>query len=247
MRIGTEVTFLETVDSTNEFIRKNIKSLKNGAVVWAQTQTEGRGRLKRNWVSDDNGNIYFSFLMKDRKWIKQLTELPIIVSVVLLRSVAAFFESDKVKDLKLKWPNDLLWKGAKLSGTLIEIDGDNIVCGIGLNIEKAPQIEGKKTACIKELTGPHEMIKQADFISIFCKEFNKATDQYLKSGFADFKSEWEQNCGHINKKVALSGGVEDNTPKMEVLFLGLNSDGGALVVFDGESEKRVVYSGELNV
>jgi BirA family biotin operon repressor/biotin-[acetyl-CoA-carboxylase] ligase len=82
LRIGTEVTFLETVDSTNEFIRKNINSLKNGAVVWAQTQTEGRGRLKRNWISDDNGNIYFSFLMKDRKWIKQLTELPIIVSVV---------------------------------------------------------------------------------------------------------------------------------------------------------------------
>ncbi len=247
MRIGTEVTFLETVDSTNGFIRKNIGSLKNGAVVWAQTQTEGRGRRSRSWISDDNGNVYFSFLMKDRKWIKQLTELPIIVSVVLLKTISSFFDVNKAKDLKLKWPNDLLYNGAKLSGILIEIDGNNIICGIGLNIQEAPKIEGKKTACIKDMTGPQKIIKQADFISVFCKEFNKAVDQYLKVGFTDFKSEWEQNCAHINKKVALSEGVEDNTPKMGVLFLGLNSDGGARVVIDGENEERVVYSGELNV
>lgn len=247
MRIGTEVTFLETVNSTNEFIRNNIRSLKNGAVVWAKVQTTGRGSHHRNWVSDDNGNIYFSFLMKDRKWLKQLTELPIIVSVTLLRSVSSFFIDSKTKDLKLKWPNDLLWQGAKLSGILIEIEGNNIICGVGLNVEKAPQIKGKRTACIKDLTGPHGTIKQADFITVFCKEFNKAMDQYLKTGFDGFKSEWEQNCGHINKKVALSEGVEDNTPKIDVLFLGLNSDGGALVVVEGESKERVVYSGELNV
>jgi BirA family transcriptional regulator, biotin operon repressor / biotin---[acetyl-CoA-carboxylase] ligase len=247
LRIGTEITCLETVDSTNKYIRKNIKSLKNGSVVWAFSQTEGKGRLHRNWVSDPNGNIYFSFLMKDRKWLKQLTEFPIIVSVVLLRSVKALFDDPKVNDLKLKWPNDLLWKGAKLSGILMEIDGDNLICGIGLNVEKAPQIEGKNIACVKDFLGDSKTIKQADFIGDFCKNFNMAMNQYLKTGFADFKSEWEQNCGHINKKVALSEGLEDNTPKLGALFLGLNSDGGAIVVVDGESEKRVVYSGELNV
>ena len=247
MHIGTEITCLETVDSTNEYIKRNLKSLKNGAVVWAQSQSQGRGRMHRVWSSENNGNIYFSFLMKDRRWLKQLTELPIIVSVVLYRTIKDFVDEAKVKDLKLKWPNDLLWNGGKLSGILMEIEGDDLVCGIGVNIEKAPQIEGKKTACMGDLSGTHKNLKQADFIADFCKNFNTALNHYSKGGFVDFKSEWEQNCGHINKKVALSGGVEDNTPKLDVLFVGLNSDGGALVVVDGGSEKQVVYSGELNV
>lgn len=247
MHIGTEIICLETVDSTNEYIKKNLKALKNGTVVWAMSQSQGRGRLHRTWVSENNGNIYFSFLMKDTRWLKQLTELPIIVSVVLFKTVKDFVHEEKVKDLKLKWPNDLLWDLGKLSGILMEIEGDNLVCGIGVNVEKAPQIEDKKTACMNDISGSHKTLKQSDFIADFCKNLNTAMTQYGKVGFACFKNEWEQNCGHINKKVALSGGVEDNTPKIGVLFRGLNSDGGALVVFDGESKEQVVYSGELNV
>jgi len=247
LHIGTEITCLETVDSTNEYIKRNLKSLKNGAVVWAMSQSQGRGRLHRVWSSENNGNIYFSFLMKDRRWLKQLTELPIIVSVVLFRTVKDFVHEAKVKDLKLKWPNDLLWDSGKLSGILMEIEGDDLVCGIGINVDKAPQIEDKKTACMSDISGSHKVLKPSDFIADFCKNFNTAVAHYNKFGFIDFKSEWEQNCGHINKKVALSGGVEDNTPKIGAKFIGLNSDGGALVVVDGESETRVVYSGELNV
>jgi len=247
LRIGTEIICLETVDSTNNYVRNNIKALKNGAVVWALSQTHGKGRLHRDWVSDSNGNIYFSFLIKHSSWLKSLTELPIITSVVLLRSVHGCFDGTNLKDLNLKWPNDLLWKGAKISGILMEIEGDKIVCGIGLNVEKAPVVKDKKTACVRDFTDAHKEIKQADFISFFCKAFNKAIEQYLLSGFADFKREWEQSCGHFNKKVALSGGIGDNTPKMQALFLGLNDDGGAIVVMDGETEKRVVYSGELDV
>ena len=247
MHIGKEVVFLETVDSTNEYLRRNIKKLKNGAVVWALSQSCGRGRLQRKWVSDSNGNLYFSFLVKKDSWIEQLTEFPIIVSVVLRRAIVEVLRTSELKDLKLKWPNDLLWKEQKLSGILMEIEQDNLVCGIGLNVEKAPNIEGKHVACLKDMAGHAEVLKQADIIAVFCKTFNKAIDEYLSHGFSSFKAEWEQNCLHINKKVALSGGIEDNTPKIEAMFLGLNDDGGALVIYDGESKKRVVYSGELNV
>ncbi|MCX6113208.1 MAG: hypothetical protein NTY22_08025, partial [Proteobacteria bacterium] len=75
--------------------------------------------------------------------------------------------------------------------------------------------------------------------------YNAGVREYISSGFDIFKKEWERYCVHINKKVDLNEGIDDNTRKQEVLFKGLNDDGGAIVV-DSSGKDRVIYYGELS-
>ena len=243
--IGTQIIVLDEVDSTNDYAKTNFKQLKDGAVIMAKTQTHGRGRLCRNWVSKEDGNLYSSFILKDFSWISVPTHLPILCAVVLRRTFVSVVGSDGA--FLLKWPNDVSYGDGKISGILIESDVGGIVVGFGVNISKAPQVPNKKTSCLAQILDKKNMPSPQEFLSIFIKLFNKAVVQYEELGIDAFNEEWEKYCRHLNKKVAINEGLDDNTPLKEAVFLGLAKDGGARLKVDGEAKERVVYYGELVV
>ena len=243
MFIGTNIVSLDCVSSTNLYVRTNLKDLKDGSFVIAKTQTAGRGRLKRRWESEI-GNLYCSFLLKDHSWIQPITRLPILCSVALRRTVVGLTNSDAVM---LKWPNDLLYKGAKLSGILIESEQDALVVGVGLNIAKAPIIPDKNTACVKQMLPPQSKIPEPQKVaSELIRNFNDLAVFYVNNGFDIIRSEWETYCAHLNKKVAINEGLDDNTSIKEAVFLGLELDGGAKLNFQGAEGIKIVHYGELD-
>jgi len=244
--IGTQIIVLDEVSSTNDHIRSNSKQLKDGAVVIAGTQSAGRGRSSKQWDSKGAGNLYSSFILKDVSWLSTPIQLPIICAVVLRRAIVQAMGHD-LDGLKLKWPNDLYYGDGKLSGILMESGLDGIIVGVGVNILNAPKLSDKKTSSLAQIMGPLKVLSPQELLSIFIKLFNKAVLEYKGSGFGVFAEEWEKYCMHLNKKVAINEGLDDNTPLKEAVFLGLAKDGGARLKVDKEEKERVIYYGELKV
>ena len=133
MERGTNIQYLKSVDSTNTYAADHFDSLNDGALVVAETQSSGHGRLGRKWHSP-RGNIYASFVMKD------LFGEPFHATMVSSLAVLSVL-NDLVPEhgAYIKWPNDIFIGERKLSGVLCEgvIRGGSlagIICGIGVNV-----------------------------------------------------------------------------------------------------------------
>lgn len=125
---------LPAIDSTNTFLLNKIPD-SPPAFCLAETQTAGRGQQGRTWISPTAKNIYLSYLNYSHTPLNQLQDLSLKVGEHLL---AYLHQQLKISDLRLKWPNDILWQEQKLSGILVETkrhqDLSAIVIGIGLNV-----------------------------------------------------------------------------------------------------------------
>lgn len=131
-----KVITLDSIDSTNNFIKLNIKSLPHLSIVRARYQTAGRGQLARQWMSNPNENILVSFLFKTFK--KSAT--PQSIEKIAITSCQNFLLKYGAK-ASHKLPNDLLVDGKKIAGMLIEtkhIDAslEYVILGIGININQ---------------------------------------------------------------------------------------------------------------
>ncbi len=122
--------FSELTSTNNiccEFIEQN---MDEGVVVSSDLQTRGRGRFKREWISSKDLGLYFSILLKPKIDINQI---PLITSVAALAISKVIIKSTDLKPL-IKWPNDVLVHGKKISGILAEVKHDSIILGIGVNV-----------------------------------------------------------------------------------------------------------------
>ncbi|MCH7714412.1 MAG: biotin--[acetyl-CoA-carboxylase] ligase [Chloroflexi bacterium] len=144
--VGKRLVFFQEVSSTmDEAARLAREGAADGTVVVAETQTAGRGRFGRNWVSP-GGNIYMSVVFRP-----SLDALPFLS---LLAGVATVQTIRKTTGLspKIKWPNDVMLDGKKVSGNLVEsvMVGEAVcyaVLGIGLNVALDPS-QSEETAGI---------------------------------------------------------------------------------------------------
>jgi len=133
--IGRQIIRLETVDSTNEHLKRHADLSDEGTVVIADRQTEGRGRRGRTWIDHPGKSLLFSFLLHPKADQAQLLLNMMWPAVAVAEALAKFGT-----DTFVKWPNDLLIGGRKVGGVLAEtiISGDSarMVIGIGLNLNQ---------------------------------------------------------------------------------------------------------------
>lgn len=127
----------DEVTSTNDYLLERAKQTKTGNIAcFAEHQTAGRGRLGRQWVSPFAANLYLSLLWHFDRDISELAGLNIAMGVTVANSIRDAFA---VKDIQLKWPNDIIWNHRKLGGILIDMRGEYsgrcaAVIGIGINV-----------------------------------------------------------------------------------------------------------------
>jgi len=132
--IGRKVFYFSTLPSTMDKAREMAREgVGEGTVIVAGEQTAGRGRLKRTWISP-RGNLALSIIL-----YPDISNLPYLIMIASLAVVSAL---EKVIDLKAqkKWPNDILIRGKKVGGILIENEMNRnrvafSIVGIGLNID----------------------------------------------------------------------------------------------------------------
>jgi BirA family biotin operon repressor/biotin-[acetyl-CoA-carboxylase] ligase len=129
------------IDSTNTaLLRAAADGAPDVSVIVAETQSDGRGRRGRSWQSPLGGNVYFSLLKRFDAGMAALAGLSIVGGIALARTLRDF----GVRDIGLKWPNDVVVDGRKLAGILVELGGEFLgpcyaVIGIGINM-RAPNV-----------------------------------------------------------------------------------------------------------
>jgi len=137
--LGRNFIYLEEIDSTNSFIldKKNKIEL-DGSIVLAEKQTKGRGRRDRVWYSEKGLNLNFSILITDKKLLsKNLNFLNLGLSLVISNSIDNLYSVQS----NVKWPNDVLIKGKKTAGILLESSSkgssiEKLIIGIGINVNQ---------------------------------------------------------------------------------------------------------------
>ncbi|MCS7239666.1 MAG: biotin--[acetyl-CoA-carboxylase] ligase [Candidatus Bipolaricaulota bacterium] len=214
-KFGRHYRYLGVVSSTQDVLREWAGAAP-GAVVAAEQQTCGRGRLGRRWESPP-GNLYFSVLLT--------TEVD---SLLPLRAGVALREAACVG--KLKWPNDLLAPdGRKLAGILIERCGERVLLGVGINVEVAPF---PTAAALSEFREVHRAQLLADFLW--------ALEEWLAEKPELVLTTWKEANATLGKPLRVRVGEKvvegvgvDIGPRGELL---LRTSDGVCAVHAGEIE-----------
>jgi BirA family biotin operon repressor/biotin-[acetyl-CoA-carboxylase] ligase len=131
-----------TLASTSDYLRdKAHGQVPSGHACLAEHQRQGRGRLGRQWVSPFGGNIYLSVLWRFTSGLHTLAGLSLAAGIAVVRALQAV----GVREVGLKWPNDVVWQNRKLAGILVDIGGEPLgpcyaVVGIGVNVQMPPGV-----------------------------------------------------------------------------------------------------------
>jgi len=227
----------EALDSTNaEAGRLLVGGAEAPFLVLAERQTAGRGRRGRVWVSPFGENLYLSLAVRVQGGARQLEGLSLVVGLAVLQALRAF----GIDRAGLKWPNDVLVKGRKIAGILLEMTGDpadlcHVVIGIGINVnmEVDQSIDQPWTSLRLELMG---LVDRNDLACELSKQLNAYLRRHADLGFTSLQVEWESNHLWQGAEVVLIAGAQ----RVEGVVLGIDPVGALRLSVDG-SEQR--YSG----
>jgi BirA family biotin operon repressor/biotin-[acetyl-CoA-carboxylase] ligase len=181
-RIGRDVRVLLETSSTNDRVRQaGIAGAQEGLVIFAESQTGGRGTRGRRWISSAGVGLWLSILLRTQVAADQWPLLVQMAAVACAEAVEKWVK----QTVRIKPPNDLMLGGGKVAGFLLETSNtwDFQVLGIGLNVRSAPTIEGYPTAAVEQFTsGP---VSRGALASDLLNHFE---DWYLKKPLTEMSS-----------------------------------------------------------
>jgi BirA family transcriptional regulator, biotin operon repressor / biotin---[acetyl-CoA-carboxylase] ligase len=149
--IGRDVLVFRETSSTNDRARQaGVAGAGEGLVIFAESQTGGRGTRGRKWVSTAGVGLWFSILLRTRIPVAQWPLLVQMAAVACAEAIEKWVE----ETVRIKPPNDLMMGDGKLAGFLLETSNtwDFQVLGIGLNVRSAPDIDGYPTAAVEQFS-----------------------------------------------------------------------------------------------
>lgn len=230
---GEEVYVFNTCSSTMDVAWKLLEQgqLKERDSVLALTQEKGRGQWQRNWISP-KGNLYVSMVLGEiRRWEN--------LSSLFLGFLVRLSLQKMSVDIKLKWPNDLVFKEKKVGGILLEEKRQKLIAGIGINLKYTPFLGEQRCFPAGDL---REVVGEVNVLS-FWLALKRNLLFYLKQlGFLSA----EELVQRLNECLAFKGRkviLEDGESKIEGTILGINHLGELLLLSKGKI--RSFYSGSI--
>ena len=226
--------------STNADLATRLRAgerLSEGHWLVADRQTAGRGRQGREWF-DGTGNFMGSTIVRPAGGDPAASSLPFMAGLAVYETVLALFPVPGT--LQLKWPNDLMLKGAKLAGILLEAQGDAVIVGIGVNLTVAPSLPDRATIALADC-GPAP--DRDAFAQSLATSFAAEIERWRRYGVAALLTRW-QAAAHdegTTMTVHAPGGetVRGN-------YAGLAAD-GALQLRLADGSLRAIHAGEINL
>jgi BirA family biotin operon repressor/biotin-[acetyl-CoA-carboxylase] ligase len=208
--------------------------------VWlrAERQNSGRGRMGREWASPV-GNFYGSTVVRRRPTDPAAPTLALLAAVALQETVSTFlYPGLRRGTAVLKWPNDLLLEGAKLSGILLERAEDAVVIGMGVNLAHHPDLPDRPTTSLAAHATP---VDPAQFAEILAESFARWLTRWRGEGFAPIRQRWLDRAHPVG--TALTARLPDGTV-YDGLFDGLDGD-GALILRLADGDRRVIHAADV--
>jgi len=220
--------------SSDEAERLAREGAPDRTLVWARSQTSGRGRLGRPWSSPE-GNLYTTAILDPDLPLGRLQELSFVASLAVHDAVAGLLPD---ADLKLKWPNDVLLEGAKVSGILTETlsRGGRYIAllGVGINLAHAPEATLTRypaTAIRQHLDSP---VTVEDLLERYLEALSARYEAWRRDGFEGIREAWIARARWIGQRVSVENGAERKFGCYE----GIDADGTMILrLDDGRREK----------
>jgi BirA family biotin operon repressor/biotin-[acetyl-CoA-carboxylase] ligase len=215
-----------------------LSGAEEGLWLRAERQTSGRGRQGRVWSSTE-GNLYASTLVRLRAIDPQAATLALVAAVALEEVVSAYLPllREGARTV-IKWPNDLLLDGAKLSGILLERADDAVVIGIGVNLAHHPEsLDRPATSLAAHGVTPDP----ADFLETLATAFERWLSIWRNEGLAPVRTRWLDRAHPAG--TALTARLPDGSA-IDGLFVGLDSE-GALILRLADGTSRVIHAADV--
>lgn len=219
--------------SSTQDVLKSMQNKPEWTCVLAESQTGGRGRHGRDWQSA-RGNMFLSVYLEPDVSDTVMPTLALLAGLALWQAVKPI--TGNRDELKLKWPNDLLFNGKKLAGILPEREGNGIIIGVGVNIKSYPSdVPYPATSLIKEAVS----IAPAELARIFVQRLQELLPLWVAGGFAAIHDKYNE----ASIKPGSSVKVRLPDGDIEGEFSGVNNS-GTLMVKCG-SKMHELQAGEI--
>jgi BirA family transcriptional regulator, biotin operon repressor / biotin---[acetyl-CoA-carboxylase] ligase len=238
--IGRDIRVFQETTSTNDVIEKLAHDgVKEGVVVFAESQSRGRGRLGRKWMSPARRGLWFSVLLRPDLRPQEATRLTIASATALRRAIAAQTGLEPA----IKWPNDILVHGRKVAGILVELNAEldrikYVVLGIGVDVnlnaaDFPAELRKLATSLKAELDKP---VSRPELAVALLRELDRDYARAVGGQFAAVADEWEAHGTTIGQNVVIRMGERQIRGRAE----SLGEDGELLLRTDHGHLERVV-------
>lgn len=237
-----DVKVVEETGSTNADLLAALGRLAAPALLIARTQTAGRGRAGRSWLSAPGKSLTFSLAWKFQVPLQALIGLPLAAGVAIAEALEMFSV-----DVRLKWPNDVLHEGRKLAGILIETASAGsagaswAVIGIGINMalddEQVAQI-GRPVARIPWLAE----LDQDMLMATLLNRLAQAMEQFEREGLAAFVQRWNALHAYVGKPVMI---LDNGKMLHEGTAVGV--DGIGRFLLDTAAGRIAIMAGDVSL
>jgi BirA family biotin operon repressor/biotin-[acetyl-CoA-carboxylase] ligase len=238
--VGKQIYFYPSVTSTMEIARKLAKEgATEGSVVIANKQTSGRGRLDRIWLSPDS-NLAMSIILYPP--LNYLPKLIMIASVAVVRAIKNITEINA----QIKWPNDVMIKGKKVCGILIEnqVKGGAVnfsTIGIGINVNLNPVTFPEISAIATSLS--YELGREVSRTELACAVLSNLETLYTQSqnGISVYR-EWQEHMETIGKLIKVQSGESIEQGKAEAI-----TQNGNLILRHPDGSISEILAGDVTI
>ena len=246
---GGNYFFFPEINSTNTYIKENLSLFDDGDLIWSHHQSSGRGRSGRSWKSNDNGNLYFTLLIKGKPWDEKARNISQTIATGLCLTLQKYISATRIK-----WPNDLLIGNSKIAGILTEAipnkEKVDILVGVGVNLRSdhhfLKDIDREATSLFDQLTN-RWIPTPSRFLSQFCSFTGSLlADLMGTDGFSTIFPIWKNNCLPPGTEIYYHSRPEGNYGlKTSATIIDYLPSGE--IVLESGGQQKVISSGELTL
>ncbi|MCB1279077.1 biotin--[acetyl-CoA-carboxylase] ligase [Prosthecobacter sp.] len=236
------VSVLEEVGSTSDWLKQQASDLPPNTVVFAESQTQGRGRRDNRWIAPRGKDLMLSLLFKPEAPLERWPRITTLAALAICRAI----EDELPLQPRIKWPNDVYLSDHKVSGLLAETvstrTGLMLVLGIGLNVnarEFAPGVVA--TSLLNELHSP--ALPELDRNSLAQRLLSM-----LHSEFQRLDADFSSAVAEVRERSWLLGRqIRALTPQGEVFgrVLDLNEEGHLILEFPNGTSHTLTSADEV--
>lgn len=239
-----DVRVVDETGSTNADLLAALPSLAAPSLLIAKSQTAGRGRAGREWLSAPGKSLTFSLAWKFSLPVHALVGLPLAVGVSIAESLAMFNVQ-----VRLKWPNDVLHEGRKLAGILIESataahvphDASWAVIGIGINIALSDSMSAEIGRPVANIPWLAEL-DQDMLMATLASGLAEAMVQFEHEGLAAFTPRWNTLHAYAGQSVMI---LDNGKLQHEGLAVGVDEIGR--FVLDTPAGRKTIMAGDVSL
>lgn len=242
---GRKIILEEQVDSTNEAAKRaGDAGAEHGTVFRALRQTAGKGRRGRSWYSEEEGNLYFTILLRPTFAAQKASMLTLVMAFAVAKAI----HTCTGLQAEIKWPNDIVVHGKKVCGILSEMKLEKseisyCVIGVGINVVQKCFAEDIKDKASSLCLEAKEGIDTEELLQNILMNFEEEYELFEKLGSLEFMTQ-KYNALLVNKDRQVK--VLDPKGAYEGIARGITENGELLVELEDGSLHRV-YAGEVSV